>query len=399
MAEIKPVPVPPLNTPESNNTCDLWAIDATCEIVLDTKYLLQPEIKGHEKLNLPTYAFYIYNPRLDKRVLFDAGLRKDWWNLPPKVVSAITSGGVTGLLVKDEVYDTLAAHQKSAVEKNEESIVDPDTIDAVIWSHFHYDHVGNIQRYPKSTSIVVGAGFKETILPGYPIREEAPLYEADFEGRELIEISFDSGLKIGKYDAHDFFGDGSFYLVRTPGHTVEHISGFVRTTADTFVFLGGDISHFPGMYRPTAYKPMPATLPIETHLDSARLPVPCPCSLFTACHPNHNKEDINDHAARTRPFYQPNEESSWYHSTSMALRTVESLQEFDADENVFVAIAHDNVLKDVVDIFPKRKMNDWKANKWGEKSHWHFVNELPVHGKPGRGVLVDGLMKEGKVYQ
>lgn len=395
MAEIQAVPAPPLNTLQPNNTCDLWTIDATCELVLDTKHLLQSEIKGHEKINLPTYAFYIYNLRLDKRVLFDAGIRKDWWNLPPKVVSAITSGGVTGLFVKDEVYDTLAAHHRSAAEKKEESNVDPDTIDAVIWSHFHYDHVGNIQRYSKSTSIVVGARFKETILPGYPVRKDAPLYQADYEDRELIEISFE--LKIGKYDAHDCSGDGSFCLVRTRGHTVEHISGFVRTTADTFVFLGGDISHFPGMYRPTAYKPMPATLPIETYLDS-QLPVPCPCLLSTACHPNHSKEDVDDHAARTRPFYQPNEKSSWHHSTVMALCTVESLQEFAADENVFVAIAHDNALRDVVDVFPKGKMKDWKAKKWGEKSHWHFVNELPVDGKPGRSVLVDGLMKEGKPY-
>lgn len=336
MAEIQALPAPPLDTPQSNNTCDLWAIDAICELVRDAKHLLQPEIKGHEKINLPTYAFYIYNPRLDKRVLFDAGIRKYWWNLPPKVVSGITSGCVTGLLVKDEVYDTLAAHHKSAAEKKEESIVDPDTIDAVIWSHFHNDHVGNIQRYPKSTSIVVGAGFKETILPGYPVRKDAPLYQADYEDRELIEISFDLELKIGKYDAHDFSGDGSFYLVRTPGHTVEHISGFVRTTADTFVFLGGDNSHFPGMYRPTAYKPLSATLPVEIYLDS-QLPVPCPCLLFTACHPNHSTEDVDDHAARTRPFYQPNEKSSWYHSTVMALSTFESLQEFAADENVFVA--------------------------------------------------------------
>lgn len=223
--------------------------------------------------------------------------------------------------------------------------------------------MGNIQRYPKSTSIVVGASFKESILSG----EDAPLYQTDFEGRELTEISFDTGVKIGKYDAHDFFGDGSFYLVRTPGHTVEHKSGFVRTTPDTFVFLGGNISHFAGMYRPTAYRPMPATVPIETYLDS-RLPVPCPCSLFTACHPNRDEEDVNDHAARTRLFYQPNEKSSWYHSTAMALRTVESLQEFDADENVFVAIAHDDALKDVVDVFPKGKMNNWKAKNGARRA-------------------------------
>lgn len=43
-------------------------------------------------------------------------------------------------------------------------------------------------------------------------------------------------------------------------------------------------------------------------------------------------------------------------------------------------------------------MKDWKAKKSGETSHSHFVNELPVDGKPGRSVLVDGLMKEGKPY-
>lgn len=402
MAEIEPVQAPPLNPPPSTNTCDLWAIDATCEIVLDTKYLLQPEIPGHEKLNLPTFAFYIYNSQLDKRVLFDSGTRKDWWNLPPRVVDAITSRGVSGLLVKNEVYDTLAAqHQASKIssaDDGEKSIVDPDTIDAVVWSHFHYDHIGNIQRFPKTTSIVVGPGFEKTYLPGYPVREEAPLYQADFDGRQLVEIGFDTGLKIGKYDAHDYFGDGSFYLLNTPGHTTGHISALVRTTPDTFVFLGGDISHFPGMYRPTQYKPMPATLPIETHLDTPRLPVPCPCSLFTVCHPGYQKD--KESISRTQPYYQPAQDSSsWYDFPIQALHTVDALQEFDADENVFVAIAHDTALRDVVELFPVGKMNDWKVKKWGLKSHWHFVNELPVDGRPGRELIVDGLFKDGKLYE
>jgi glyoxylase-like metal-dependent hydrolase (beta-lactamase superfamily II) len=388
MSEIQALPAPPLNTPSAANVCDLWVIDAETEIVCDPACLLQPTIPGHTNLNLPTFAFYIYNPRVDKRVLFDSGTRKDWWNLPPRVVDAVTSRGVLGLHVKNEVYDILAEHH---AQHKDDSIVDPDAIDAVVWSHFHYDHVGNIQRFPKSTSIVVGPGFETQFLPGYPVREDAPLHQADFDGRELVEISFDNGLKIGKYDAHDYFGDGSFYLLNTPGHTLGHISGLVRTTADTFVFLGGDISHFPGMYRPSPYRPLPATIPAETPLDTPRLPLPCPCSLFTACHPRHPDEK----AARTEPYYQVSQDaSSWYDFPVEASRTVESLQEFDADENVFVAIAHDTALREIVDAFPHGTLNDWKAKRWGSKSHWHFVNELPVEGRPGRPAIVDGFVRE-----
>ncbi|KAH8690500.1 beta-lactamase-like protein [Talaromyces proteolyticus] len=392
--------LPPLNIPSSPNVCDIWAIDATCEIVCSTTSLMQPEIKGHEKLNLPTFAFYIYNSRLNKRVLFDNGSRKDWWNLPPHVLHGITSKGVLGLDVKYDVYDILQQHQ------GQEQIVNGDGVDAVVWSHFHYDHTGNIQRFPQSTSIIVGPGFKKEFLPGYPVRQDSPFHQSDFEGgRHLVEISFadDSTLKIGKYAAYDYFGDGSFYLLNTPGHTVGHISGLVRTTPDTFVFLGGDISHFPGMYRPTKYVPMPLTLPIETKLDTPRLPVPCPCTLFTACHPKRKASDNNsgdDEESRTSTFYEPSQESwSWYDDPAEALRSVEALKEFDADENVFVAIAHDSALREVVDVFPNGKMNDWKAKGWAKMSHWHFVNELPVNGQPGRKLIAQGLMKDGDVYR
>jgi hypothetical protein len=36
-------------------------------------------------------------------------------------------------------------------------------------------------------------------------------------GRNLREISFSDDFKIGSFRAHDFFGDGSFYLLDTPG--------------------------------------------------------------------------------------------------------------------------------------------------------------------------------------
>jgi hypothetical protein len=36
-------------------------------------------------------------------------------------------------------------------------------------------------------------------------------------GRKITELSFNSTLNIGGYQAHDYFGDGSFYLLNTPG--------------------------------------------------------------------------------------------------------------------------------------------------------------------------------------
>ncbi|KAL1964338.1 hypothetical protein VTN77DRAFT_7023 [Rasamsonia byssochlamydoides] len=194
---------------------------------------------------------------------------------------------------------------------------------------------------------------------------------------------------MGKFQAHDYFGDGSFYILNTPGHTIGHISGLVRTTPDTFVFLGGDISHFPGTYRPTRYVPLPEVLPAETKLD-ARLPLPCACSLFTACHPNPSP-------ARTTPFYHASQHpNSWYDDPQEAQRSIDALTEFDANENVFVAIAHDPALKEVCELFPHGTLNEWKAKGWTRQSHWHFVNELPVDGKPGRPKLLDGLLKDGK---
>ncbi|KAF4550755.1 Cytochrome P450-like protein 73 [Elsinoe fawcettii] len=73
---------------------------------------------------------------------------------------------------------------------------------------------------------------------------------------------------------------------------------------------------------------------------------------------------------RRKPFFKDPE---------TAQASVEKLKRFDADENVFVAIAHDEGLGAVCDFFPKT-MNGWKAKGWKHKATWGFLNALP----PGR---------------
>ena len=88
---------------------------------------------------------------------------------------------------------------------------------ADVVSHPHFDHTGDPSTFPASTDLVVGPGFKDAMLPGWPANPDAVVRESDYEGRNLREISFSESLEIGGCRAVDYFGDGSFYLLDTPG--------------------------------------------------------------------------------------------------------------------------------------------------------------------------------------
>ncbi|MCJ1451886.1 hypothetical protein MMC28_002226 [Mycoblastus sanguinarius] len=348
------------------------------QIVVPAKAFVRPVQKGHETMNMPTFAFLIENKKLAKKIMFDLGCRKDWWNLTPAAQDSVTSG-IPALHVPKSINEVLR-----------EGGMDDKKIDGVVWSHWHWDHTGDMSLFPESTDLYVGPGFKEAFMPGYPTKKDSPMLESDFKGRNVNEIKFDPETTIGQYPSHDLFGDGSFYILDVPGHAVGHITGLARTTPETFVFMGGDVCHFGGSYRPTPYAPMPSIIPAGVPLDS-RFRSPCPCSLFASVH-----RDPENY--RTSSFYKVTQEPrGWYVDPPAAQRSVDRLEEFDADANVFVCVAHDGGLLPVVDWFPKGTINDWKAKGWKEKSQWGFLNELPMDGKPGRPWIAPGLVRDGKV--
>lgn len=51
------------------------------------------------------------------------------------------------------------------------------------------------------------------------------------------------------------------------------------------------------------------------------------------------------------------------------------MQDFDASEDVLVAIAHDSSLLSVVDFFPKRA-NEWKEKGWKQTGRWRFLEDF-----------------------
>jgi hypothetical protein len=60
---------------------------------------------------------------------------------------------------------------------------------------------------------------------------------------------------------------------------------------------------------------------------------------------------------------------------ALATNTVSWLQELDCNDNVFVIIAHDLYVEQMVDHFPK-SLNSWKKKGWGDKARWAWFEDL-----------------------
>jgi glyoxylase-like metal-dependent hydrolase (beta-lactamase superfamily II) len=276
--------------------------------------------------------------------------------------------------------------------------------------------MGSPHLFPPSTTLSYGKG--TGIFPGYPENEASNLDAADFANRECVAVECGE-LQVGPFPAKDFYGDGSFYLLDTPGHWPGHMCGLARTSTspDTFVFLGGDICHFSGDFRPSQWVPLPDTVPEDAFRGvAARYPLPCSCSFFTDHHPQLYAEARDANTTATAPFDKQKtpfydlstHKTSSYKDPPLATATMGKMQEFfDADPNVLVCLSHDPTLLDYLPTLndnPEKDLNSWKEQGLKEKCHWGWLAELPQYGKDGSVVghgyrdmpIVEGHWKDGK---
>lgn len=212
------------------------------------------------------------------------------------------------------------------------------SIDSIIWSHHHMNHIGDASLFPPTTSLVVGPGFKTnpSTYPGYPLNPDAHVPHAAFEGRDIIELDFNRStgvLKLGGLRAIDWFEDGSLYLLEAPGHAPEYIMALARTSADKFVLLAGDAAGHPGVIRPSPLRPLP-----ESIVPSPFEPAPNSSS-YSSAHFERAHPSARGPAFRTTPFYEP---TAYIMPDPVAGRaTLAALQAFDASEHVLVVLAID----------------------------------------------------------
>src|SRR6516225_6662820 len=112
----------------------------------------------------------------------------------------------------------------------------PDNIKYIGISHYHGDHIGQVDLFPKST-LLIGKGDWEALTD--PAKANPMANPATFApwikgGSKVEPVSGDK----------DVFGDGTVVMLNTPGHTPGHHSLLVRLPGMGPVLLSGDVVHF-----------------------------------------------------------------------------------------------------------------------------------------------------------
>lgn len=356
--------------PQSENGVDVSIIDTKAFLDgIGCSLMLKPDRIGqHSHLSCVCYSFLVHHKPTDARLLFDLGIRTDWeTGYPPAMHKNIQRFNDLGwnISVPTDVAEML-----------KENNVPLESIKSIIWSHHHWDHTGDVSTFPHSTSIIVGPGFKSEFMPAYPERQDSVIDGKHVAGREMIELDFKKpdATRIGAYAAIDYFGDGSFYFLDTPGHTVGHISALARTTAgqeSTFIFMGGDIVHHPGEFRPSQELPLPESIvpdPRQPPFHSTSSESFCPGSLLTPLHPASATKEADPHVT---PFYR----TGGAHDEQLAQATVDVMPKLDGSPNVLTIFAHDSTLQGVLGFFPETA-NDWKKKGWREQGLWRFLGDF-----------------------
>ncbi|RFU25125.1 hypothetical protein B7463_g11212, partial [Scytalidium lignicola] len=209
---------------------------------------------------VPSLAFLIQHENLENgkktRIVFDLGLRRDLERYPepiqrhaatrqpistdPDIVKSLAAGGLT-----------------------------PNDIDYVMYSHVHWDHIGEPRDFTRST-FIIGPGsmdllqgtssslrgshshFEQDLLPQSRTFELNPtsikkelnnhkILTVDQPGVPNFQRPWVSYLNLPS--TIDLFQDGSLYIVDAPGHLPGHINLLARTGPEESVYLAGDACH------------------------------------------------------------------------------------------------------------------------------------------------------------
>ncbi|KAF8133083.1 beta-lactamase-like protein [Mycena galopus ATCC 62051] len=339
--------------PSSNATVDVRVFNvANVTLVGEAHTFIAPVVPGHENAIFPLYAFLVEHS--GKRFMFDLGIRDDPLNLAPAWTGLYTSGVVQ----TEQSNDITGLLQDGGISL--------DSIEKVFWSHTHFDHVGDMSKFPNSTGLVIGS---ETDTETYPEFPNATLLASDFAGHEVTKIDFAAAnLTFSGMKAVDYFGDGSFYLLNTPGHLAGHMSALARVTPTSFIALGGDAFHHVGEARPRP---------------DFQKNFPCPAHLLEESKTSistdyfwspQTRDGAFDMLSRSQQLFAVSDlPDSFYADPVTAQVSLEKLATFDADPDIFVLIAHDISLLSSLPYFPAY-LNDWKATGLKESTVWQFVN-------------------------
>jgi len=131
-------------------------------------------------------------------------------------------------------------------ERSLKSILDAeDKVAGVILTHMHLDHVLGLRDVPHDVPVYMGPQETHAEDPMHLLMHGT--YDALLDGRPALqELSFapasSASSASGIQGVIDLVGDGSIYVLWTPGHTSGSLSVVARTTDGPKLFTG-DTSH------------------------------------------------------------------------------------------------------------------------------------------------------------
>ncbi|KAL4764115.1 uncharacterized protein BDW70DRAFT_148098 [Aspergillus foveolatus] len=169
-------------------------------------------------------------------------------------ISGKGAASVSRLLEESDVVIDVS---KDVADQLREEGASLESIDAIIWSH----HQSEIH-------------LNKTTFPGFPSNLDAETLDEAFQGRECTAR--------------------------------EHMCALAHTSENEFIFLGGDVAHHAGEFRPTIHVPLPDEIhpsPLDSDAFDPQLPPlsACPGSVIKKPHP---RKETNSGDYRTTPFYE-----------------------------------------------------------------------------------------------
>jgi glyoxylase-like metal-dependent hydrolase (beta-lactamase superfamily II) len=118
-----------IDFPQGSTTVEVHLINSTDFGPAQINRFMSPPVPGLETFKTsPSHSFYIKHPS-GRKLIFDLGIRKDYQNYS-KVIADYLPTTKYDISVFANVADIL-----------KENNVDPGSVEAVVWSHWHWDHV------------------------------------------------------------------------------------------------------------------------------------------------------------------------------------------------------------------------------------------------------------------